>query len=63
MERWPPWLGLGNGKVWISLRYTDHDLDKEVWEKIKYEYDEQTKTIVGKLLGHLSSFRFGLRGP
>jgi ATP-dependent DNA helicase PIF1 len=42
---------LENGRVWISLRGAEHELEKEVWEKIKYEYDEGRKTIVGKTIG------------
>jgi ATP-dependent exoDNAse (exonuclease V) alpha subunit len=45
-----------NGKVWISLRGVEHELEKEVWEKIKYEYDEERKTIVAKTIGSFRQF-------
>jgi ATP-dependent exoDNAse (exonuclease V) alpha subunit len=42
---------LENGRVWIFFRGAEHELEREVWEKIKYEYDEERKTIVQKTIG------------
>jgi ATP-dependent DNA helicase PIF1 len=47
---------LDNGRVWIALRGAEHELEREVWEKIKYEYDEERKTIVGKAIGSFRQF-------
>jgi ATP-dependent DNA helicase PIF1 len=47
---------LENGRVWILFRGAEHELEREVWEKIKYEYDEERKTIVKKTIGSFKQF-------
>jgi ATP-dependent DNA helicase PIF1 len=47
---------LENGRVWISLKGTEHELEREVWEKVRYEYDEKQKTIVKKVTGSFRQF-------
>jgi hypothetical protein len=47
---------LENERIWISIRGAVHELEKEVWEKLKYEYDEVRKTIVGKAIGSFKQF-------
>jgi len=47
---------LENGRVWISVRGVEHELEREVWEKVKYEYDQERRTIVGKVIGAFRQF-------
>jgi ATP-dependent DNA helicase PIF1 len=44
------------GRVWISLNGVEHELEREVWEKNKYEYDEERRTIVAKPIGSFRQF-------
>jgi ATP-dependent DNA helicase PIF1 len=47
---------LESGGVWISVRGVEYQLERHAWEKTKYEYDEQRKTIVGKPVGTFRQF-------
>jgi hypothetical protein len=47
---------LERGRVWISLRGAEYELENEVWEKIRYEYDEGQKTVVKKTIGSFKQF-------
>jgi ATP-dependent DNA helicase PIF1 len=47
---------LGNDRVWISLNGAEYEVEREVWEKTKYEYDEAKRTLVAKSIGSFRQF-------
>jgi ATP-dependent DNA helicase PIF1 len=47
---------IAKGRVWISLRKTEHELEQHVWEKIRYEYDSDKRKIVQKVVGSFKQF-------
>lgn len=42
--------------ITVSINGQSHDLEKQSWNKIKYEYNEETKKIEEKIIGSFSQF-------
>jgi len=43
-------------RVWIDVNSKQYELEKHVWEKIRYEYDPAKKRIAEKIIGSFKQF-------
>jgi ATP-dependent DNA helicase PIF1 len=47
---------LNQGRVWINVKGREFELERHVWERIKYEYDAQKRRIVENVIGSFKQF-------
>lgn len=47
---------LADDKVWLLINGSEHELQRESWEKIKYEFDHEKKKIVQTVVGSFKQF-------
>jgi ATP-dependent exoDNAse (exonuclease V) alpha subunit len=47
---------LDQGRIWIDIDGKQLELERHVWEKIKYEYDPKKKSPVEKVIGSFKQF-------
>ncbi len=47
---------LAEDKVWLLVSSTEHEIEREVWEKIRYDFDPAKRKIVQTVVGSFRQF-------
>ena len=47
---------LANEKIWLLINGVEREIERETWEKIRYEFDHASKSIVQTVVGSFKQF-------